>query len=29
VGQPRLPLVPPTADEASTIRASLEGAGLI
>jgi len=29
VGEPRLPLVPPTPDEASAIRKSLEGAGLI
>ncbi len=29
VGEPRLPLVPPTDEEASAIRAALEGAGLI
>lgn len=29
VGEPRLPLVPPTEDESRTIRAALEGAGLL
>jgi 4-hydroxy-tetrahydrodipicolinate synthase len=29
VGEPRLPLVPPTESEAATIRAALEGAGLL
>jgi 4-hydroxy-tetrahydrodipicolinate synthase len=29
VGDPRLPLVPATADEAKQIRAALEGAGLL
>jgi 4-hydroxy-tetrahydrodipicolinate synthase len=29
VGEPRLPLVPPTAEEESAIRAALEGAGVL
>lgn len=29
VGEPRLPLVPPTEEEAAAIRATLEGAGLL
>ena len=29
VGEPRLPLVPPTEDESRTIRTALEGAGLL
>lgn len=29
VGEPRLPLVPPTAEEAAKIRTALEGAGLL
>lgn len=29
VGEPRLPLVPPTEEESRTIRAALEGAGLL
>jgi dihydrodipicolinate synthase/N-acetylneuraminate lyase len=29
VGHPRLPLVPPTEEEAAAIRSTLEGAGLL